>query len=838
MKKTISINIAGLIFYIEEDGYDKLRQYLAAVHRYFSAFADSTEIVADIESRVAERFLIKQKNENKQAISVSDVDELIKAMGNVSDFEAAEEAEDLISEPLHSAKPGAAENAGEKPPVQPTRERPSRGRFYRDLKRKILGGIASGIAHYYAMDPLWVRLLLLLGIFGMVPVSGIFHMHLEENFAVLSGILIVGYIAMWIAFPGSITLEDNQKVKKFYRDPERKVLGGVASGLSSYFDVDTGVIRFIWVMSIFFFGTGLLAYIILWAIAPAANTLTEKMEMQGEPITLFNIDTNIKRNLEGAVGAVRESDAKRLLLLPFTIIGKILNALGKALRELGPVIRVLLGIVMVGVAAMSLLSLLIFAAILLGMSGMPDFGVFPSEFLVLKDMPGVLILSVATLVTVPVVVVLFLGLMLLFKRRVIGATAWIVVAGLFVFSLVGAVSSGLVFQRNFSETGEYIQQNRFAIGTHTLTLDGEDRYSNKHVYTSVFLKGVSGKDSLLVRETYFAQAADRSEAREIASQVAYAVEKSDSVLFVPDGPLRSETLPYRNQHIEVTLELPYHRPFAMTRAFFLGRLERSSTRRNLEGMDIRHHDLNWSQLRWAILPDSGLVCLNFPERFKNQKATREEVHEHWDSNEAFDDVELGERGEFVKQFAVSEFKGIDLGGAYRILIKKGDRYTVTLDGPEANVDALNVRVDNGLLHIEQLDPKAGLPESGSRIGVVVVMPDLETVAISGASMLKVEGFENLSSLRLRLSGATLAELRVNQVATLDLDLSGASKMVWQGNATDLKATLSGSCLLKAGGSSIRNAEVSASGVSRALLGSVENLSKRETGQSRISRIGE
>src|SRR5690606_3727270 len=99
MKKTISINIAGLVFYIEEDGYDKLRQYIGSVHRYFSAFDDSAEIVADIEGRIAERFLLKQKSENKQAISVEDVSELIIAMGSVSDFEAAEQAEDLISEP-------------------------------------------------------------------------------------------------------------------------------------------------------------------------------------------------------------------------------------------------------------------------------------------------------------------------------------------------------------------------------------------------------------------------------------------------------------------------------------------------------------------------------------------------------------------------------------------------------------------------------------------------------------------------------------------------------------------------------------------------------------------
>ena len=103
MKKTISINIGGVVFHIEEDGYEKLREYLGAVQRYFSSFADSKEILSDIEGRIAERFIAKQKAESKQVISLSDVNELITAMGTVADFEAIDQAEDLLTEPLQAA---------------------------------------------------------------------------------------------------------------------------------------------------------------------------------------------------------------------------------------------------------------------------------------------------------------------------------------------------------------------------------------------------------------------------------------------------------------------------------------------------------------------------------------------------------------------------------------------------------------------------------------------------------------------------------------------------------------------------------------------------------------
>src|SRR3990170_5965542 len=93
MKKNISINISGIIFHIEEDGYETLKKYLDSINRYFSTFEDSSEILADIESRIAEIFLSKL-NEEKQVITAEDVSTLMATMGSVSDFKAVEEPED------------------------------------------------------------------------------------------------------------------------------------------------------------------------------------------------------------------------------------------------------------------------------------------------------------------------------------------------------------------------------------------------------------------------------------------------------------------------------------------------------------------------------------------------------------------------------------------------------------------------------------------------------------------------------------------------------------------------------------------------------------------------
>src|SRR5688572_20104425 len=154
MKKNISINISGIIFHIEEDGYETLKKYLDSINRYFSTFEDSSEILADIESRIAEIFLSKL-NEEKQVITAEDVSALMTTMGSVSDFKAVEE-------PDEKEAPGAYSKAGtesEEPPYKSAGAFVPPKKLMRDQKRKIIGGVCAGLGNYFSIDPLWIRLL-------------------------------------------------------------------------------------------------------------------------------------------------------------------------------------------------------------------------------------------------------------------------------------------------------------------------------------------------------------------------------------------------------------------------------------------------------------------------------------------------------------------------------------------------------------------------------------------------------------------------------------------------------------------------------------------------------
>src|SRR3989304_2523326 len=163
MKKTITMNLSGIIFHIEEDAYETLSKYLNTIKGYFKDSDGGDEIMADIESRIAE-MLSEKLNTGKQAILIADVEEVIAIMGKPEDYAG----ENSNSETKEETK--TEEQAG---------ERKRRRRVFRDPDEKILGGVCSGIANYFDFDPLWLRL-------GWVVLT------------LLGGAGILIYIIIWI----------------------------------------------------------------------------------------------------------------------------------------------------------------------------------------------------------------------------------------------------------------------------------------------------------------------------------------------------------------------------------------------------------------------------------------------------------------------------------------------------------------------------------------------------------------------------------------------------------------------------------------------------------------
>ena len=85
MKKTIRINISGLIFNLDEDAYSKLQQYLNSITNKFLNTEEGNEVIADVEARIAELFQEKV-GDRKEVINLGDIDYIIGIMGKPEDF--------------------------------------------------------------------------------------------------------------------------------------------------------------------------------------------------------------------------------------------------------------------------------------------------------------------------------------------------------------------------------------------------------------------------------------------------------------------------------------------------------------------------------------------------------------------------------------------------------------------------------------------------------------------------------------------------------------------------------------------------------------------------------
>ena len=298
MNKTVSINIGNTNFNINEDAYELLGSYLDSIKKYFHKMDPDHEIVNDIENRIAENFLTKL-GKNKSSIDISDVKNLIKIMGTLEDFKEVYNVDEI----------------GDK-----DQETNDDKRLYRNTSDQIVAGVASGIANYFSIDSVFLRIS-----FVLATIFGGF------------GLLI--YIICWIAIPGK---DEKSFGKKFYRDPDNKIVAGISSGIAKYFNVDVSLIRILFILSLFIGGFGIIAYFIILISSKEANTVSEKMNMQGSKITLENIEKFINKKLNNK----EESTFVKVILFPFRIIEPILTfvlALVKtALSVLFPTIFIIL----------------------------------------------------------------------------------------------------------------------------------------------------------------------------------------------------------------------------------------------------------------------------------------------------------------------------------------------------------------------------------------------------------------------------------------------------------------------------------------------------------------
>ena len=536
MNKTININLANMLFHIDENAYQKLQRYLEAIKRSFSGTKGSDEIIADIEARIAELFYEKMENE-RQVITMKEVDEVIAIMGQPEDYHIDEE----IFEDGPAAGP------------QPRGSRVKK--LYRDMDRKYIGGVCAGLEYYLGLDALWIRLIFLL-------------------------------------------------------------------------------------LAVFAGGFGLIAYIILWILVPEAATTAQKLDMTGEPVNISNIERKVKEGFDEVADKVRSVDYDK--------VGDQVKQTGKSFFDtLGDIILFLfkifgkfIGILLIIIGASTLIGLFIalFSVGIIDAIHIPGLDLI--GMINYTDTP-VWIVSLLTFfaVGIPFFFLLYLGLKILVTNlKSIGNIAKFSLLGLWLISIITLAVLGVKQAAAHAYTGSVTERDTISMtaAPDTLTIrfrdsefgDGngaviggmEIRYDASDepvLYSDDILMDIRKADdslmSLRVRKD--ADGSSYINARERAGKINYSYALSGNTLSLDDHFTTDVKNKIRDQEIRLTVFVPEGTvlKFNSNARDYMGR------RTRFEEDMYRKRTVNYT---WQMQADGMLACLNCPEDIPEEEPGR------------------------------------------------------------------------------------------------------------------------------------------------------------------------------------------------------------------------
>jgi phage shock protein PspC (stress-responsive transcriptional regulator) len=253
MNKTVNINLGGMFFHIDEDAYLKLTRYFDAIKRSLNNSSGQDEIIKDIEMRVSELLTEKQKSE-KHVVGLKDVDEVIAVMGQPEDYRIEDEENANQSFNNYSAR--------------------KHKKLYRDKENGMIGGVATGLGHYFGIDAVWIKIVFLIFVFAG-------------------------------------------------------------------------------------FGTGILAYFVLWIVTPEAVTTSEKLEMTGEPVTISNIEKKVREEIDSLSEKFKNADYDKMGNQVKSGAGRISSSFGDFIITVFKIFAKFLGVILIITGITTLIMLLV-----------------------------------------------------------------------------------------------------------------------------------------------------------------------------------------------------------------------------------------------------------------------------------------------------------------------------------------------------------------------------------------------------------------------------------------------------------------------------------------------
>lgn len=488
MNKTVTINISGIIFHIEEDAYDRLSKYLSTIKGYFSKTDGGNEIMSDIEARIAE-LLQARINASKQVILMNDVEHVMNVMGKPEDFGADQEKEEQGKE-------------GQEQP------------FYSEQKIR----------------------------------------------------------------------------RRLFRNPDEKAIGGVCSGLAAYFNIDTVWVRLAMFLLIFFGGLSLWVYVIMWIVIPQAKTTADKLAMRGEQANINSIFRNFKDEAEDLKNRYSKEGRRQFDDIHNNVRHGFSQARGTAsglLNGLFNIIGRLIGLFLIFIGSIMLFA---YVTSLFGISVMDTNHLNHWRRVIFESQSDYAlgVLAFIIVVGIPVIVLIYAGVRLLFRIRYTNRWLNLSLGILWAIGLIIGFYVATSTVRQFGENSRIketvtlrgigdtliIKMNPGTMNVKNMKFDnnddidtyvsgnhgdyyfGENNGSLSIIGYADLNVSESSNDSIEMTITRSARGKTKREAYDNAKAIDYAYHQSDNTLVFDEIFMVAEGTKFRAQDVDIKIRLP------------------------------------------------------------------------------------------------------------------------------------------------------------------------------------------------------------------------------------------------------------------------------------------
>lgn len=369
--------------------------------------------------------------------------------------------------------------------------------------------------------------------------------------------------------------------RKLYRDKDRGTIAGVCTGLGHYFGIDAVWLKILFLILFFGFGTGFIAYIILWIAMPKAVTTSEKLEMTGEPVTISNIEKKVREEFESVSNKFKNADYNKIGNEAKAGATKVADGIGEIFMNVFKVFAKILGTIILVFSSFALLGICFVSIFMIVSSSMPDNYILnhistPIGLETPIWAQGVLFLLAFG---IPMFFFLMLGLKLLVTNlKSVGNILKFSLLGIWIIAVGILISLGINEATQIAFDGKTVKKETINIApTDTLLIKfknndfyskssndntdfklTQDEKNNEIIYSNnVTIEIMKTEESLpYIQIERLAVGKSANEARNRAEKIKYGYKIEGNKIILDNYLLTAVNYKFRGQKVELFLYLP------------------------------------------------------------------------------------------------------------------------------------------------------------------------------------------------------------------------------------------------------------------------------------------